>query len=100
MQSRGACILQASCILGEGRGLELIAPVHDALMCEAPADREDEVSHALDETMRDASRAVLRGFELRTDVQVVRSDGRYFEKRAVEMWNRINRLIDEQGALA
>jgi hypothetical protein len=97
MQSRGACILQASSILGEGRGIELIAPVHDALMCEGPADCEDDVSYALDETMRDASRAVLQGFELRTDVQVIRSDGRYYEKRAVEMWERINRLIDGEG---
>jgi hypothetical protein len=82
--------------LGEARGIELVAPVHDALMAEGPAGCADDISHALDETMRDASRAVLQGYELKTDVQVIHATGRYHEKRAVDMWDRINRLIEEQ----
>jgi hypothetical protein len=94
MQSSGAEILRAACILGEGRGLELIAPVHDALMCEGPAEHAEEISAALDRAMRDASRAVLRGYELRTDVQLIHHTGRFFDKRGLRMWTEVNDLVD------
>jgi hypothetical protein len=38
IQSGGAEILRAACIIGERRGIGPVAPVHDALMCEGPAD--------------------------------------------------------------
>jgi hypothetical protein len=93
MQAGGAEILRAACILGEGRGLELVAPVHDALMCEGPAEAAADISAALDRAMRDASRAVLRGYELPTDEQVIHHTGRFFDKRGARMWTEINGLI-------
>jgi hypothetical protein len=98
MQAGGAEILRAACILGEGRGLELVAPVHDALMCEGLAEDAEDISVALDRTMRDASRAVLRGYELRTDAQVIHHAGRFFDKRGLRMWTEINGLVDRLEA--
>jgi hypothetical protein len=43
--------------------------------------------------MRDASRIVLRGYELNSDEQIVREGGRFFDKRGVEMWSTVNRLL-------
>ena len=89
IQSTGAEILHVACILAERRGIEIVAPVHDALMAEADLDRADEVSAALDRVMRDASAIVLRGYELPTDVQIVRPAQRYYDDRGVEMWNTV-----------
>jgi DNA polymerase I len=42
-----------------------------------------------------ASRIVLKGFELRTDVKMVRYPERYMDKRGADMWRRIMQLLDE-----
>jgi hypothetical protein len=43
--------------------------------------------------MAKASRIVLSGFELRSDVHVVRHPGRYRDKRGDLMWDQVMRLI-------
>ena len=48
--------------------------------------------HAL-VTMIEASRAVLDGFELRVDVDIVRYPDRYMDPRGEVMWNRVMALI-------
>jgi DNA polymerase-1 len=93
IQSTGAEILHAACILAERRGIEIVAPVHDAIMSEAPAEQAEDTSAALDRVMRDAAAVVLRGYELPTDVQIVEPGKRFFEERAEEMWGTINRLV-------
>jgi hypothetical protein len=94
IQSTGAEILHVACVMAERRGIEIVAPVHDALMAEADADRVEEVSTALDRVMRDASAVVLRGYELRTDVQIIHHKQRYFDKRGAEMWTKVTGLLD------
>jgi hypothetical protein len=93
IQSTGAEILHVACVLAERRGIRLVAPVHDAIMAEAPIEQAEDVSAALDRTMRDAAAVVLRGYELPTDVQMVRPGQRYFDERGEAMWNTINKLI-------
>jgi DNA polymerase I len=93
IQSTGAEILHVACILAERRGIDIVAPVHDALMAEADLDRVDEMSAALDRVMRDASSVVLRGYELPTDCQICKPGERYFDDRGLEMWNTIERLL-------
>jgi DNA polymerase I-like protein with 3'-5' exonuclease and polymerase domains len=61
IQSTGAEILHVACILAERRGIELVAPIHDALMAEANAADAEDTKHALDRLMRDASAIVLIG---------------------------------------
>ena len=39
--------------------------------------------------MDEASRAVLDGFEIRTDVHIVRYPDRYMDPRGEVMWNRV-----------
>jgi hypothetical protein len=95
IQSTGAEILHIACILAERRGIEIVAPVHDAIMAEAAAERIEDTSAALDRVMRDAAAVVLRGYELPTDVQLVRPGERFREERAEEMWGTINRLVSK-----
>jgi len=43
--------------------------------------------------MKDASRIVLDGFELGSDVKVVRYPDRYMDKRGLVMWSKVMDLI-------
>src|SRR3989442_15746269 len=59
VQATCADILRIACIMATRRGLELLAPVHDALLIEAPIDRIEADVALLREIMRRASRIVL-----------------------------------------
>jgi len=93
VQSTGSEVLHVACVLAERRGIQVVAPVHDAIMAEGPADQVEELSAALDRVMRDAAAVVLRGYELPTDKQVIRPGEHFFDKRGKEMWETISRLL-------
>ena len=69
MQGNGAEMLRLACCLATERGIEVCAPVHDAVLIAAPLYRLDEDVAAMREAMREASSVVLDGFELVTDVR-------------------------------
>ena len=92
MQGNGAEVMRlASCFATE-RGLQMW-PVHDAFLICAPLDRLDADIAAMRAAMAEASRIVLNGFELRTDVHVVRYPDRYMDPRGAVMWACVQDLI-------
>ena len=93
MQSTGSEILHVTCVLAERRGIEMVAPVHDAIMAEGPADQAEELSVALDQVMGDAAAIVLRGYRLPTDRQIIRPGERYFDDRGKAMWGTVTGLL-------
>jgi len=99
MQANGAEMLRIACILMTEAGIRVCAPVHDALLIEAPLDELDEAVAASQALMQEASRIVLDGFELGSDVKVVRYPERYMDKRGEVMWNKTMARIG-QPALA
>jgi DNA polymerase-1 len=96
MQANGAEMLRVACCLGTERGIEICAPLHDAVLICAPLDRLDSDVAAMRACMGEASRIVLDGFELGTDAHVVKSPDRYMDPRGVVMWDRVTRLIAER----
>ena len=103
VQATGAEILRIACIWAARHGLGLRAPVHDALLIEAPIDRIDADVALLQEIMRRASRVVLNvtadgTYELRTDATIIRYPDRYTDKRGAEIWERVLRLLAEYRA--
>jgi DNA polymerase-1 len=96
MQANGAEMLRLACCLGTERGIELCAPVHDAVLICAPLERSEADVARMQDAMREASRIVLDGFELGTDAQVVRYPNRYMDERGAVMWGRVMNLIDGQ----
>jgi hypothetical protein len=94
MQANGAEMLRLACCLATERGIEVCAPVHDAVLICAPLDRLDADIAGMRAAMAEASRIVLNGFELGTDVAIVRYPDRYSDKRGVKMWNEVTSLID------
>ena len=95
MQANGAEMLRLACSLATERGIEVCAPVHDAVLIAAPLYRLDEDVAAMRQVMREASSVVLAGFELNTDVKLVRHPERYADPRGKEMWLRVMELIGE-----
>jgi hypothetical protein len=100
MQANGAEMLRIACCLATERGVEVCAPVHDAVLINAPLDRLDADIASMRGTMAEASKAVLAGFELGSDVHVVRYPDRYLDARGTTMWNRVNDLVTEEAAIA
>ena len=93
MQANGAEMLRIACCLATERGIEVCAPIHDALLICAPLDRLDTDIAAMRAAMAEASRFVLAGFELATEVKIVRWPERYSDPRGTEMWNRVCNLV-------
>jgi DNA polymerase I len=98
MQANGAEMLRLACCLAIERGLAVCAPVHDAILIEAPAAEIDRHVAELRACMAEASRIVLGGFEVRTDAEIVRSPDRYADKRGHLMWATVTRLLGESWA--
>jgi DNA polymerase I len=96
VQGTGAEMLRIACCLATERGVEVCAPVHDAVLICAPLDRLEADIATTRAAMAEASRAVLGGFELRTDVAVTQYPDRYMDKRGKVMWDRVMRLLDDR----
>ena len=97
MQANGAEMLRLACCLATERGILVCAPVHDALLVEGPAVSIDEVVAETKRAMAEASRIVLRGFELRTDAKIISYPDRYMDKRGERMWQTIMGLLADLG---
>lgn len=95
MQANGAEMLRIACILLTEAGIRVCAPVHDALLIEAPLDELDQAIATTKSLMQEASRIVLDGFELGSDAKVITYPDRYMDERGVKMWNTVMNLIDE-----
>jgi DNA polymerase I-like protein with 3'-5' exonuclease and polymerase domains len=93
IQGTAAEILHVLAILGEPRGLGIVAPVHDAVMAEGALSDTEELERALDQLMGDASAAVLQGYRLPTDVQIIRPGEHYEDERGKAMWETVTRLV-------
>ena len=94
MQANGAEMLRIACILASERGVRICAPVHDAILIEAREQELEEAVAVACAAMADASRAVLDGFKLRTDVRPVVHPDRLMEDRGVTMWNLVMNALE------
>jgi DNA polymerase I-like protein with 3'-5' exonuclease and polymerase domains len=93
IQANGAEMLRLACCLATERGIEVCAPVHDAVLICAPLDRLEKDIAGMRAAMAEASKIILNGFELRTDVSRTLYPDRYHDVRGTEMWNRVMELI-------
>jgi hypothetical protein len=93
MQANGAEMLRIACILMTESGIQICAPVHDALLIEAPLEKLDESITKSQRLMQEASRIVLDGFELNSDVKKICFPDRYMDKRGAVMWEKVMNLI-------
>ena len=93
VQGNGAEMLRLACCLATERGIVVCAPVHDALLVEGPAHEIETVVADTERAMAEASRIILAGSELRTDVKIVRWPDRYVDPRGAKMWETIMGIL-------
>ncbi|MCC6750426.1 MAG: DNA polymerase I [Deltaproteobacteria bacterium] len=96
MQSNGAEMLRLACCLATERGIRVCAPVHDAVLIEAPISKLEEVVAETQAAMAEASRVVLSGFELRSDTKVIRHPDRYADPRGARMWEAVSEMLQQR----
>ena len=98
MQANGAEMLRLACCLGTEQGIEVCAPVHDAVLIAASVEKIEAEVTRMQRAMREASQLVLDGFELGTDATVVRYPDRYMDERGKTMWDKVIALVDQADA--
>jgi DNA polymerase I len=97
MQANGAEMLRLACCLVTEAGIKVCAPVHDAILIEAPLEELYGAIAETQELMVEASAVLLDGFRLKSDVDVVRYPERYMDGRGVEMWNLVTEILAERS---
>ena len=91
-QANGAEMLRLACCMLVEAEIGLCAPVHDAVLIEAPASTINETVREAKQIMGEASKLVLSGFEIGTDAKIVRSPDRYIDESGYIFWNTIIRI--------
>jgi hypothetical protein len=99
LQANGAEMLRLACIALTEAGVRVCAPVHDALLIEAPVEDVEDAVEACRKQMQRASEQVLNGFPLRTEAKVVRFPDRYMDERGRAMWDVVFGLLDRKEAI-
>ena len=97
MQANGAEMLRLACCFAIEQGIRVCAPVHDAILIEAPLEELDNCIARTQELMAQASEIVLSGFRLRSDAEIIRYPDRYMDERGKKMWNTVWDCLDELG---
>ena len=95
IQANGAEMLRLGHCLATENGIQVCCPIHDAYLIMAPLEILDREIARMRSYMAEASRIVLRGFELFTDVKVIRYPDRYRSSKGEAMWNLVMRLLEE-----
>lgn len=98
MQASGAEMLRLACIGLTEAGIGLCAPIHDAVLVEAPWDSAEETAEAVRDHMRQAGRLVLGGLDIRSDIKIIRFGERYTDERGIKMWQTIMKMLDTHEA--
>lgn len=94
MQANGAEMLRLACINATEAGIEVCAPVHDAVLIHAPLDRLDDDIARMQDIMTHASRVVLGDFAITAGVeQVCHYPERFQDKRGAELWSYVARWV-------
>ena len=79
--------------------MKVVAPVHDAILIEAPLEELDAAVARTQRLMEQASQIVLAGFRLRSDAKIVRHPGRFEDGRGSGMWETVTRLLAEETSV-
>jgi DNA polymerase-1 len=93
MQGNGAEMLRHACCLATERGIRVCAPVHDAILIEAPlCDLHKDIATAK-EAMAQSSELILNGLKLRIDADIIKYPDRYCDERGQSMWDLVQSII-------
>lgn len=93
MQANAADMLRIACVLMAERGIRLCAPVHDAVLIEAPDDEIEAQVEIAKACMEEASKKVLAGFALSSDADIIRYPNRFLDDDSCEFWDEVMTIL-------
>jgi DNA polymerase-1 len=93
VQSAGADMLRMAMIALEDANIEVVAPVHDAVLIQAPSTQIDEIAAETRAIMRRVSGQMLNGFWLEVETDFVRWPDRYEDPRGRRLWDEIMGIL-------
>ena len=73
--------------------MRVCAPVHDALLIEAPEGMIADVVADTQAAMAEASSIVLEGFTLESDAKIVVYPDRYADPRGEDTWGQVFAML-------
>jgi hypothetical protein len=100
MQANGAEMLRLACCFAVEAGVKVCAPVHDAILIEAPIDELEYAICTTQALMADVSALVLDGFRLRSDAKVIKHPERYMAERGTQMWDTVWDILRDRTPCA
>lgn len=95
VQGAGADMLRLACCLALDAGIPIIAPIHDALLVEAPTPEIERVVEQTREVMERASRLLLSHVTVRTEAKIVNYPDRYVDGRGAALWEKLMGILNE-----
>jgi hypothetical protein len=95
VQANAAEMLRLAVVYVASAGVRILAPVHDALLIEAPTVEIDEAVRLTQSAMLRASEAVLAGFQLRSEATMIHYPNRFNDERGRDMWAWIAKTLTE-----
>jgi DNA polymerase I len=99
VQANSAEVFRLACCMVTEQGINLCAPLHDAILIESDESCIDDAVAAAQTAMADASDIVLDGFRLNSKPKIVRYPDRYMdEDRGQVMWDTVMRLVNERAS--
>ena len=93
MQANAAEMLRIACLLIVEHGVQLCAPVHDAILIEAPEHLIEKHVQIAQNCMDEASRIVLSGFTLASDAQILRYPERFLDEQSQPFWETVMEIM-------
>ena len=90
-------MLRLACSYTVEAGVKVCAPVHDALLIEAPEEKLDWAIAETQRCMELASSYVLDGCHLKSDAQIVRYSDRFLESdEDRRIWNLVSEILSKK----
>lgn len=95
VQSNAAEMLRIASILISSKGIRICALVHDAIVIESPLNEIEVAIKTAQESMKQSSKLVLNGFELKSDVTVTHYPNRVQPRKGSHILKYIHKTLSE-----
>ena len=97
MQSHGSEMMRMATVLITQESIAICAVVHDAFLVIDQAESIFETAEKTQKLMTEASKIILKGFELKTDAEVFIHPERFPEERGEEVWNMLQNQLQKRS---
>ncbi|HSJ47126.1 MAG TPA: hypothetical protein VK923_20840 [Euzebyales bacterium] len=86
-------MLRLAISLAYERGIEVVAPVHDAVMIESGASDITDAVDAMQQVHGRGVEEVLDGYPIATDAEITVWPDRCTDARGADLWGQLTRLL-------